>query len=425
MSISSQYISESQYYKYIRILRELGRFKYLLRDEFHRLCAPEVKAISNFYPLLHKMESYKYIEAYRVLDGRLERIFDSRERNRLNVIYRLSHFGWEFLSHWEQLSIDVILPDGSYLELEIDEPMELKFNSHINHNIICTQTLSWVVQALRRKGYSQFTYSTDYLLRRVIGKSGEKIPDFLLKFESSNGVPITYWCECEHSRKKTKNIKDMMLRLSLLSGKNLKKLVFYPTNAKGTDGFVVSHRKNIEAAARNYSMRTMKLFLYEFELVDTGSSKVPLLGGANLRSAGHFDAIPTLFSLLGSEISTHILGWNSDIELDGNQEPLSLFQSFKYFISKRGGIYIVAPVVLVPRDYYGDIRGVDEIDRSKEVRVNSRPLAIQRAAEFIQERYGRVEFLRVLQIYMPTTFKAFKNLENAKINHQERQKEKP
>ena len=413
-------ILKNQYPKYVRILHQLGKYKYLLRDEFHELCAPEVKGITNFYPILQKMEAYKFVEAYRVFDGRLERVLDSNERNKLNVIYRLSPFGWRLLRDWKQLRVEIKLPDGFSTELEIEEPKELKFNNHINHNIIISQTLSWSIEALRAKGGSQFVYCTDYLLRRVLGKSGDKIPDFLIDYVRSNGVPMRYWCECERSRKKTPNIKDMAIRLSLLPNQNIFKLVFYPTNAKGVDGFIISHRKSIEAAARNYSMRTMRLHFFEFELVDSGRSKVPLLGGKDFRNAGYFDAVPSLFSLLGSEISTNALSWASNKELEGNRVPLSLFQAFQYFISKEGGIYYVAPVVTQLENYYGKNIETEVIDRSRQVKVNSRPKAIQVAAEFIQERYGRSELLRVLDIYLPNTYKAFKNLENAKINHQER-----
>jgi len=409
--------TEKKLFKILFILVNLARYPYLLRDEFHFLCADQIGGITNFYPLLRLMEIYKFVEVYKIFDDNAQRLQHFEQRNINNCIYRLAPAGWNFLQRFERLEITVRFNNNDCRDLDILKPVEFKFNRLINHSILISQALSFLLKDMLKDGATEIEVFTDFLLKRVLVGKGEKIPDFLIFFRNSEGELVKYWGEVERSRKKTPDIKALMQGVSFASKNNFKVLVFYPTNARAKDGFFISHRKNIQAAAANFLSLPSILNFYEFQLLDSSGSKVLLLGGKGFRSAGAEEFIPTIFSLVAMELSeaTAVHGWKSDQFFEKNDEVIILFNCFSYFISKEGGIYTVTPVFEVTTQEYSQTYVEDEMDFSKSASFNSRSSALQKATQLIIERYGLKEFLRILEIYAPNTYKVFLNLKNSKL----------
>ena len=224
--------TEKKLFKILFILVNLARYPYLLRDEFHFLCADQIGGITNFYPLLRLMEIYKFVEVYKIFDDNAQRLQHFEQRNINNCIYRLAPAGWNFLQRFERLEITVRFNNNDCRDLDILKPVEFKFNRLINHSILISQALSFLLKDMLKDGATEIEVFTDFLLKRVLVGKGEKIPDFLIFFRNSEGELVKYWGEVERSRKKTPDIKALMQGVSFASKNNFKVLVFYPTNAK-------------------------------------------------------------------------------------------------------------------------------------------------------------------------------------------------
>jgi hypothetical protein len=253
-------------------------------------------------------------------------------------------------------------------------------------------------------------------LKRVLGGTSQKIPDFIIYSTNSNGEQIQIWGECERSRKKNKDLKSQINGLSLAHYHGYEVYIFYPINAMQPNGFI-AHRKIIESAIRRYSISPITVWFFEFELLDKAISKNCYLGCKNLISSGKKTFVPNLFSILSDSQFNETTGWVDNKDFEGNKRILYLWtDDIPYFISKKGNSFEVMPVIKKEEfDGYGNSIGFYmELNEKEKTTLNSRELAIQKAGEYIIKDLGLDNFLKRMQIYMPKGFKAFQNLQNAK-----------
>jgi DNA-binding PadR family transcriptional regulator len=421
MSKNNDRITEKQAFKILFMLQALGRYKYLLLDEFHQLCADQVKGITNFYPYLRLMERYKYIEAYQVFDNRIARVISEHQRNRHNTLYRLSPFGWEYLRNFDQLTVSIDFPLNTIHEVEIAKPGEMKFTKLIHHDILVTQVLAKLISMIHEKqGGLEITFYTDHLLRRVVGESGDKIPDFLIYYATKDGELRRIWGECERSRKKNSNTETLMSGIGKAYELGFSPYIFYPTNAKNADGFLISHKKNIIAGAKKYMKVPANFFLWTFELMDRASSSFPLLGGKNIKYSEKISCVPNLYRLMGIELDGP-LHWEIDSAYEANTKEIVFAGKFLYFISKKSSVYIVAPVIRKTFNSYGQISYYEEIEMSQAIRCKSRQEALAQACIFMVRRYSETEFLLHIKGRFPITYKHYLNLQRSKANFLDRE----
>lgn len=406
-------LSASTAIKVAKILSNLARYECLLLPELHSLCAPQYADINNFYPILRRLEEFGFIRVFEFSGSVITAMRADVQRKSNNTLYQISMSGYDFLKGRGELSISVLSPKDGYVhDLVLPPPRDIgvKF---LRHSIYLSQCLSFFIQTLAEKGYANISYSSDYMLKKLLGGEVGKVPDFFVRGEDGSGRGKFFVGECERTKKKSGNRKKMVHSFCEFVRLGYEIAVFYPTNETESRGYFLAHKQILRASIKKFAESPVMINFFKYEILATNQSNKSILKINNLEGDGYDYLCPNLYSLIATSLNSPIEGWASEEEICGNNTPMSLLSSFQYFITKKDGYYIVAPVVSeFIKTYEGDTKYVGEnIIDGKAIGYKNKLDAFQKAVEFIENRYGKDRLLSVLKISANDVYKSYLKLQ--------------